>query len=60
MQFNNQTDELVGNFRITIIHAPLSHIFLVLTERRYVGPETRPSDLLERTLSFKVTRLFQF
>ncbi len=60
VQFNNQTDELVGNFRITVIHAPLSHIFFVLTERRYVGPETRASDLLERTLSFKVTRLFQF
>ncbi len=60
VQFNNQTDELVGNFRITVIHAPLSHIFLVLTERRYVGPDIRASDLLERTLSFKVTRLFQF
>ncbi len=60
VQFNNQTDELVGNFRITVIHAPLSHVFLVLTERRYVGAEARLSDLLERTLSFKVTKLFQF
>ncbi len=60
VQFNNQTDEVVGNFRISLIHAPLSHVFLVLTERRYVGPETRPSNRLERTISLKVTRLFQF
>ncbi|MCC7417545.1 MAG: carbohydrate binding family 9 domain-containing protein [Acidobacteria bacterium] len=60
VQFNNATDEVVGNFRITMIHAPLSHLFLVLTDRRYVGPDARPSTLLERSFSVKFTRLFQF
>jgi hypothetical protein len=55
VQYDELDDELITNGRINIIHAPLSDVFLVYTERRSVGSE---SSLLERGLTLKVTKLF--
>ncbi|MCH7474808.1 MAG: carbohydrate binding family 9 domain-containing protein [Gemmatimonadetes bacterium] len=60
VQFNDSSDELVANFRVNIIHAPLSDIFFVVTERRYVGDDGLRADLLERSVSVKATKLFAF
>jgi hypothetical protein len=56
VQYNNSTDELVTNVRLNLIHAPLSDIFLVYSERRNV----RLDLLLDRVVTAKVTRLFAF
>jgi hypothetical protein len=56
VQYNEATDELVTNLRMNWVHAPLSDLFLVLTERRDMS-----SDLvMERVLSAKVTRMVSF
>ena len=56
VQYNNSTDELITNVRLNLIHAPLSDIFLVYTERRNLALDT----LLDRVITAKVTRLFAF
>ena len=59
VQYNEAVEELISNARINLIHAPLSDIFLVYTERRSLASGvTEP--LLERGLTLKVTRLFAF
>jgi len=55
VQYNAVADELVSNVRLNFIHAPLSDVFLVYTERRDAD-----GALLDRLLSLKVTRLFGF
>ena len=60
VQFNDSSDELVANFRVNIIHAPLSDVFFVVTERRYVGDDGLRDNLLERSVSVKATKLFAF
>ena len=71
VQYNQATRELVGNVRFNFIHAPLSDVFLVWTERRSLLSDeevarTRPDDLLgwsplrQRGLTLKVTRLVAF
>tara|TARA_B100001123_G_scaffold127735_3_gene148563 strand:- start:9166 stop:9309 length:144 start_codon:yes stop_codon:yes gene_type:complete len=47
---------LLTDLRLNWIHAPLSDLYLVLTERR----DTKAQQVLERLLTLKVTRLFQF
>lgn len=54
LQYNEAADELVTNVRLNWIHAPLSDLYLVLTERR------RGGDVLERLLSLKATKLISF
>lgn len=54
VQYNEATDEVITNARLNWIHAPLSDLYLVLTERR------RGGDVLERLLSLKVTKLISF
>ena len=54
VQYNQATDEVITNARLNWIHAPLSDLYLVLTERR------RGGDVLERLLSLKVTKLISF
>ena len=54
VQYNEATDEVITNARLNWIHAPLSDVYLVLTERR------RGGDVLERLLSLKVTKLISF
>lgn len=56
VQYNNSVDELVTNVRINLIHAPLSDVFLVYTERRNI----RLDLLLDRVITAKVTKLFAF
>ncbi|MBI4539930.1 MAG: carbohydrate binding family 9 domain-containing protein [Gemmatimonadetes bacterium] len=56
VQYNGATDQLVTNVRVNFIHAPLSDVFLVLTERRDLAVD----EVLERVLTAKVTRLVSF
>jgi len=53
VQVNADTDEMVTNLRADFIHAPLSDLFLLYTERRSLSG----SGVLERFLTVKVTRL---
>lgn len=53
------TDELVSNVRFNLIHAPLSDLFLVYTERRsLVDSVSAPAP--ERGFTLKVTKLLAF
>ena len=56
VQYNSATDDVVTNLRLNYIHAPLSDLFLVFTERRN-REGIRPT---ERFLSFKVTKALAF
>jgi len=56
VQYNNSTDEVVTNLRFNYLHAPLSDIFVVYTERRNVRLHT----LVERVITVKATKLFAF
>ena len=56
MQYNHVTEQLVTNVRFNLIHAPLSDVFLVFSERR----DTAAGDVLERAVTLKVTKLFAF
>lgn len=55
-QHNALTDETVTNVRLDYLHAPLSDLFLVYTERRDRDPAT-PTD---RLVSLKVTKAVAF
>ncbi len=57
VQYNHDDDQLVSYARFNLIHGPLSDFFVVLTERRRLGPE---SAVLERALTAKVTKLLAF
>jgi hypothetical protein len=59
IQYNEATEELVTNARFNLIHAPLSDVFLVLTERRSLAHEVA-QPVLERGVTLKVTRLLAF
>ena len=56
VQYNAATDEVVTNLRGDLIHAPLSDLFLLYTERR----STAGAGVLERFITVKVTRLLIF
>jgi hypothetical protein len=56
VQRNALTRETVTNVRVNYIHAPLSDLFLVYTERRDGNPATRT----DRLVSFKVTKAVAF
>jgi hypothetical protein len=62
VQYNEASDELVTNARFNLIHAPLSDIFLVFTERRLLHDEPggSPAGVVERGLTLKATRLLAF
>ena len=55
-QYDEAAGELVTNLRLNWIHAPLSDLYLVLTERR----DADANQVLERLLTLKVTRLLSF
>lgn len=59
VQYNEATDELISNARFNLIHAPLSDIFLVFTERRSLADGVA-TPVLERGLTLKVTKLLAF
>jgi len=56
VQYNASTRQTITNLRLDFLHAPLSDLFLVYTERR----DLESSAVLERTLSAKVTRMVSF
>ncbi len=56
VQGNTSADEIVSNVRADFIHAPLSDLFVLFTERR----STNGGGILERFLTVKVTRLLLF
>ncbi|MDP2956056.1 MAG: DUF5916 domain-containing protein [Longimicrobiales bacterium] len=56
VQYNALTEEVVTNVRVNYIHAPLSDLFLVYTERTDRTGAT-PTD---RLVSFKVTKAVAF
>jgi hypothetical protein len=56
VQYNQDADELVTNLRANFIHAPLSDLFFLFTERRSTGG----LGVLERFFTVKVTRLLLF
>jgi hypothetical protein len=56
LQYDQTARELLADVRLRWIHAPLSDLYLVVTERR----DTRADVLLERLITLKVTRLLQF
>jgi hypothetical protein len=56
VQFNGETGQMVTNLRANLIHAPLSDLFLLYTERR----DTKGGGVLERFFTVKVTRLLIF
>ncbi len=56
VQYNNSANEIITNLRLNLIHAPLSDVFLVYSERRNI----RTDVLLDRLLTVKVTKLFAF
>ena len=56
VQYNEASQEMVTNLRFRWIHAPLSDLYLVLTERR----DTAAGMVLDRFLTAKVTKLFSF
>jgi hypothetical protein len=71
LQYNDALDQLVTNLRFNLIHAPLSDVFLVFTERRQTGGGGLPPGalpgvdggsgaILERMLALKVTRHLTF
>jgi hypothetical protein len=58
VQYNQALEQVVTNLRLNLIHAPLSDLFLVFTERRGVGGAE--SGVLERFLTAKVTKMVAF
>lgn len=58
VQYNQATEELITNLRFNLIHAPLSDIFVVVTERRSLLGDR--SVIVERGLTLKATRLLAF
>jgi hypothetical protein len=56
VQYVESSDELVSNIRLNYIHAPLSDVFVVLTDRRSLAG----GGTAERVLTVKATRLVAF
>jgi hypothetical protein len=56
VQYNEASEELVTNLRFRWIHAPLSDLYLVLTERR----DTAAKAVLDRFITMKLTKLLAF
>jgi len=60
VQYNETTDEVQTNLRFNLIHAPLSDVFLVYSERRDRTPEPGRTALTDRAVTLKVTKLLAF
>lgn len=56
VQYNEASEEVVTNLRFRWIHAPLSDVYLVLTERR----DTSAGRVLDRFVTVKFTKLLAF
>ncbi len=60
VQYNRVAKELLTNVRFNLIHAPLSDVFVVFSERRRTRPAAGEAAVIDRGLTLKVTRLVQF
>ena len=60
VQYNESADELQTNIRFNLIHAPLSDLFLVYSERRNPTPEVGTAGLIDRAITVKFTKLLAF
>lgn len=60
VQYNRAAGELLTNVRFNLIHAPLSDIFVVFSERRRTRVMGSEATVIDRGLTLKVTRLVQF
>ncbi len=60
VQYNDTTDEVQTNLRFNLIHAPLSDVFVVYSERRDRSPEPGRTALTDRAVTLKVTKLLAF
>ena len=61
VQFNESTEELVSYLRLNVLHAPLSDIFVVFSERRNVANGLfSGATVVDRMVTAKVTRLIAF
>jgi hypothetical protein len=56
VQYNADADQLVTNARLRFVHAPLSDLFIVFTERRDAAADV----VLERFFTLKLTRFVAF
>ncbi len=56
VQYNADADQVLTNARVNLLHAPLSDLFLVFTERRDVDAGA----VLERFVTVKLTKWFAF
>jgi hypothetical protein len=56
VQYNDTEEQLVSNLRFNLVHAPLSDLFIVYTERR----DLRNDRVLERLATVKITRYLLF
>ncbi len=57
VQYNDAAGQFITNIRLNYIHAPLSDLFLVYTERR---DTKNGGGVLERLVTAKLTKLFAF
>ena len=60
VQYNESADELQTNVRFNLIHAPLSDLFLVYSERRNPTPDDGDAALIDRAITLKFTKLLAF
>ena len=60
VQYNESSDQMQTNIRFNLIHAPLSDVFLVYSERRDRHPEPGDAALVDRAITLKVTKLLAF
>ena len=56
VQYNADTHQVSSNIRFNFIHRPRSDLYIVYNDRR----DTRSGQLVERTLTVKLTNLFSF
>ena len=56
IQYNSQSDQVLANLRFRYIYHPGSDLYVVYNERRVA----ERSDLIDRTVVVKITRMFRF
>lgn len=57
VQYNQATEEVLANVRLNVVHAPLSDVFVVYSERRDRSAGAGLGALRDRRLTLKVTKL---
>lgn len=57
VQYNQATEEVLANVRLNVVHAPLSDVFVVYSERRDRSASAGLGALRDRRFALKVTKL---